>query len=377
MKSEQLIAQPGGDWQPSSNLGQADLVIYFGLREALEDGRLFKALQQRYPEAAVVGCSTGGQILDDDVSDDTATAVALDFNTTSVKLSVQKVTDNGTSDEYGKAIGSELAGPDLAGIFLLSDGLSVNGSELTAGVIDEVGPEISLSGGLAGDGSAFQKTLVGGNAPPAEKVIVGIGFYGPDIKVHTGSNGGWDQFGPRRTITRSEGNVLYELDGRPALDLYERYLGDEAAGLPGTALLFPLKIMDPERPDHDIVRTILSVDKDARTMTFAGNMPQGWMAQLMRGRFSELAAGSGDAARQACYGAKQENALALLVSCIGRRLLMGQMIADEIEAAIDEIGPNNAIMGFYSYGEIAPHKVSRIAELHNQTMTITMISESA
>jgi len=376
MKSEQLIAKPGGHWQPSTNLGQADLVLYFGIRDALEDGHLFKALQQRYPAAAIVGCSTGGQILGDDVTDEIATAVALDFDTTSVKLSVQKITDDNTSNDYGRTIGRELAGPDLAGVFLLSDGISVNGSELTAGLVAELGPDVSLSGGMAGDGAAFKRTLVGGNASPAENVIVAVGFYGPKINIQTGSSGGWDVFGPHRSITRSIGNVLYELDGRPALDLYERYLGDEAAGLPGTALLFPLKISDPKRPEHDIVRTILSVDRIAKTMTFAGNVPQGWTAQLMRGRFSELAAGSADAARQACGGTKKENALALLVSCIGRRLLMGQMVADEIEAATAEIGPDNAILGFYSYGEIAPHKISHIAELHNQTMTITMISES-
>jgi hypothetical protein len=132
-------------------------------------------------------------------------------------------------------------------------------------------------------------------------------------------------------MTRSRGNVLFEFDGGPALDLYERYLGEEEArGLPGSGLLFPLRIFDPERPDHDIVRTILAVDHQARSMTFAGDVPEGWTAQLMRGNFDRLAAGAAMAARQAAAQCRGENGsgenrsgdqVAILVSCIGRRLL--------------------------------------------------------
>jgi hypothetical protein len=376
MKSEKLVAKPGSLWQAPAQPIAADLVMYFGLREALEDGRLFAALRALYPDAAIVGCSTGGQILDDDVTDDVATAVAMQFEATQVKLSVEAITDSTASAAYGRAIGRTLAAPELAGVLVLSDGLAVNGSELTAGLVAELGPDIPLSGGLAGDGAAFTRTLVSGNAPPVDNLVVAVGLYGPKLKMRTGSGGGWDEFGPRRTVTSAVGNVLYALDGQPALDLYERYLGEEAAQLPGSALLFPLKISDPARPEHDIVRTVLSIDRDAKSMTFAGDVPQGWTAQLMRGRFDQLAEGSADAARQARGDAAEENGVALLISCIGRRLLMGQMVSEEIEAASAELA-GNLMVGFYSYGEIAPHAVSRIAELHNQTMTITTIAEAA
>jgi hypothetical protein len=201
------------------------------------------------------------------------------------------------------------------------------------------------------------------------------------VRIGHGSAGGWDQFGPRRRVTRSSGNVLYELDGEPALDLYERYLGEDAKGLPSTALLFPLRVYDPARPDHDIVRTILAVDHVARSMTFAGDVPEGWIAQLMRGNFDRLAAGAAKAARDAqtqidatSHGGDE---LALLVSCIGRRLLMGQNTLDEVEAAGAELGQQVKRIGFYSYGEISPHRASGMSQLHNQTMTITTISEAA
>jgi hypothetical protein len=275
-------------------------------------------------------------------------------------------------------IAERLLTPDLAGIFILSDGLNVNGSELVAGITEVIGPHIPLTGGFAGDGPQFEETLVGANCAPRSRMVAGIGFYGSAIRIGHGSAGGWDVFGPWRTITRSQGNVLFELDGEPALDLYERYLGDEAEGLPGTGLLFPLQIENPDNADHRIVRTILAVDRDKRSLTFAGDIPQGWSAQLMRGNFDHLSHGAADAARQATEGladGQAANGVALLVSCIGRRLLMGQRVSEEIEAAGAVLGTQFARLGFYSYGEISPHAVSGICELHNQTMTITTITE--
>lgn len=315
------------------------------------------------------------------MTDDEIAAVALRFAATKLRLACESVESSTRSRACGEAIGRGLGADDLAGIFVLSDGLNVNGSELVAGITHVVGRGVPVTGGLAGDGARFQETLVGGDCPPRNHTVAAVGFYGNAIRIGHGSAGGWDEFGPRRQITRSQGNVLFELDGEPALDLYERYLGeDEAKGLPGTALLFPLRIRDPERPGHDIVRTVLAVDRSARSMTFAGDMPQGRAGQLMRGNFDRLAAGAADAAQQAtaklgdaANGAK----LAVLVSCIGRRLLMGQHTVDELEAAGSEVGAKVPRLGFYSYGEISPHSSSGLCELHNQTMTVTTIAETA
>jgi hypothetical protein len=285
------------------------------------------------------------------------------------------------SFERGQSIGRKLAAPDLAGIFVLSDGLNINGSRLVEGIASIVGKNLPLTGGLAGDGDAFVETVVGANFAPRPHVVAAVGFYGNAIRIGHGSAGGWDQFGPRRRVTRSAGNVLYELDNEPALDLYERYLGEDAAGLPSTALLFPLRIYDPANPEQDIVRTILSVDHKARTMTFAGDVPEGWVAQLMRGNFDRLAAGAAQAAREAQTAMTAANhggdEVALLVSCIGRRLLMGQNTLDEVEAAGSELSAHAKRIGFYSYGEISPHRASGVSQLHNQTMTITTIAEAA
>jgi hypothetical protein len=332
--------------------GDADLVLFFGARAALECGTRYRQLRERFPKAHILGCSSGGQILNDDVTDDEIAGAALRFERTRLRLASEPAPAGDCSRACGEAIGRTLAASDLAGVFVLSDGLNVNGSELVAGMTGVIDRNVPVTGGLAGDGARFQETLVGADCAPRNHMVGAIGFYGDAIRIGHGSAGGWDEFGPHRRITRSRGNVLYELDGEPALDLYQRYLGEEdSKGLPGTALLFPLRIHDPGRPDHDIVRTVLAVDRAARSMTFAGDMPQGWVGQLMRGNFDRLAAGAAKAARQACSELNDGGhgtQLAVLVSCIGRRLLMGQHTLDEVEAAGAEIGAKVPRLGFYS-----------------------------
>lgn len=368
-------------WQPDMLAREApDLALYFGSRQSLAENAPFDALKTLCPHAHILCCSTGGQIQNNEIVDDKISGVALKFDATKLKAVSQKVTDAADSRRCGKAIGKELAAADLAGAFVLSDGLHVNGSDLVAGIASEIGA-VPITGGLAGDGSQFVETLVGCDHQPESHVVGAIGFYGSAIKIGHGSAGGWDVFGPKRRITQSKGNVLLELDGRPALDLYERYLGeDEVKGLPSSALLFPLQIHDPAHPEHEIVRTVLAVDRERKSMTFAGEMPTGWIAQLMRGTFHRLAEGAAMAATQAREGLQRyrdNDGVAILISCIGRRLLMGQRSLEEIEAAGAALGSHLHKFGFYSYGEISPHATSGMCDLHNQTMTVTTITEAA
>ena len=381
MRADQLSWSEASGWRADCGIPEkADLVLYFGTRQTLTCGRRYDELRAMFPDAHILGCSTGGQISSDDVTDDEIASVALSFDRTGLRIASEANPSAAQSRACGENIGRALAGDDLAGIFVLSDGLNVNGSALVAGITSMVGEGVSLTGGLAGDGAEFKQTLVGGDCAPRPNTVAAVGFYGKSVRIGHGSAGGWDEFGPRRRITRSNGSVLYELDGEPALDLYTRYLGEEADGLPGTALLFPLRIRDPQRPEYDLVRTVLAVDRDARSMTFAGDMPEGWVAQLMRGNFDRLAAGAADAARQAAAGISEAgtgDGVAIMVSCIGRRLLMGQRIVDEVEAVGAELGRQMPRLGFYSYGEISPHGPSGACQLHNQTMTVTAIAEAA
>lgn len=380
MYSQQITWNLQAGWTPAvDHPEKVALIFYFGARDVLACGTRYHELRKMFPAAHILGCSTGGQINNSDVNDEGIVAAAIRFDSTQLRLVDRHITDASHSWDCGEAIGKELDADDLAGVFLLSDGLNVNGSELVNGLVSAIGSGIPLTGGLAGDGANFTETLVGGDCVPRSRMVVGIGFYGKTIRIGHGSAGGWDLFGPRRQVTRAAGNVLFELDGEPALDLYERYLGpEESKDLPGSALVFPIQVHDAEQPDSAVVRTVLAVDHEKRSVTFAGDIPQGWTAQLMRGNFDRLAEGAADAARQAQTGlkcAKDEHQFSILVSCIGRRLLMGQRTSDETEAAAAELGAGTLRLGFYSYGEISPHSKSGICELHNQTMTVTSFAE--
>ena len=209
--------------------------------------------------------------------------------------------------------------------------------------------------------------------------MIGVGFYGSALKVGYGSLGGWDPFGLERTITRSKDNVLYELDGQPALKLYKEYLGEEQAkGLPGTGLLFPLRLrMKSGGKEAEVVRTILAVDEKEQSMTFAGDMPEGTQVSLMKANFDRLVDGAAGAASMSVESLGSNKAqLAILISCIGRKLVLKERVEEEIEAVRGVIGNEAAIIGFYSYGELCPVAATeKQCELHNQTMTITTFRE--
>lgn len=369
-------------WRGADALREpAQLVLYFGGREGLAGGERYRELRGLYPDGHIVGCSTGGQIHGDEVADDEVVAVALCFARTQVRLVDEVIESREASRACGARLARQVMVEDLAGLFVLSDGLSVNGGELLAGITEVLGPDVPVTGGLAGDGTQFEQTLVGADGEPLPNRVAAIGFYGASFRFAHGCAGGWDVFGPRRKVTKSEGSVVVELDGEPPLDLYTRYLGDEeAAAMPGSGLAFPLRIHDEAEPHRQIVRSVFAVDRNAGTLTFAADIPEGCTAQLMRANFDSLAAGAGEAGRQARSALAdgiEGDKLAILVSCTGRRRVMGQRTQDELDAVAAELGDDVVRIGFYSYGEIAPPAATGRCELHNQTMTVTMIAEAA
>ena len=379
MKTEQRQWTTEGGWMEAKTSGisdSADLVLVFGSRTLLEDPAKFDEVKSFYPSANIIMGSTSGEIMEDLVYDDSLVVTAIDFEKTELRFASMSIDDAKDSHDAGVQMAEKLKGEGLCHVFLLSDGLHVNGSEIVKGINSALDKDVPCTGGLAGDAANFEKTLVGLNAAPQESQIVAVGFYGDSLEVGYGSVGGWDNFGAERLVTRSEGNVLYELDGQSALDLYKMYLGDKATELPGSALLFPLGLKFDEDSDT-IVRTVLAVDDESNSMTFAGDIPEGCYVRLMKANFDKLIEGANLAAEHTTQkGGDSGDKLALLISCVGRKLILGQRIDEEVEAVMDVLGDGTTITGFYSYGEISPVVESARCELHNQTMTITTFAES-
>jgi hypothetical protein len=377
VKIEQQYWTAGEGWKKEfegSLGGNASLVLVFGAGRILGDVARMGEIRALYPGSMILGCSTSGEICGIRVRDDSLVVTAVRFERTELKL-VHAIVDAGDDSlNAGRCLAKSLPTQHLVHVLVLSDGLKVNGSELARGLRENLPANVAVTGGMAGDGAAFEQTLVDADSTPCEGVIAALGFYGEHLKVGYGSLGGWDSFGPERLITRSKGNVLYELDGCSALELYKKYLGENDAG-PAEALLFPLSLRTGV-DGRALVRSVMSVNEEDKSMTFAGDMPEGSYARLMKANFDRLIDGAEDAAHASIeiLGSTEPD-LALLVSCVGRKLVLKQRIEEEVEGVRKVLGNSTVLAGFYSYGEICPHGAITKCELHNQTMTITTFSE--
>jgi len=366
-----------GAWSspPSSELdSDRTLVVAFGARGLADNPKPFADLRAAFPTSAIIGCSGSGEILNDRLHDDTLSVGLSRLPNSRLAQAFAPVRDRGDSFRAGDLLARQLEGPGLKGVLVFTDGLNVNGSELARGLASVLPPGVTVTGGLAGDADKFQSTWTLLGDKLGSNMAVAIGFYGDRVRIGHGSKGGWDAFGPERRVTRSSGNVLFELDGKPALSLYKQYLGEKAAGLPGSALLFPLSLRSSAQADQMLVRTVLAVSEADNSMTFAGDVPEGSSVQLMRANFDRLVAGAAEATRQANSIVPSNPCLAIGVSCVGRRLVLGQRTADEIESTFDLLPEGSKMVGFYSYGELSPTSTGR-CELHNQTMTLSIICE--
>lgn len=349
-------------------------VFVFGDSHHLDDDSPIAEVAAAYPNSHLLGCSTSGEILEAHLHDNGVAVAVVQFDQTPLQSASTSVQDASGSHDAGLALARALPEQDLRGVIVFSDGHDVNGSELIRGLRTILPDSVVITGGLAGDGDRFQRTWVLRQGRPAQRHIQALGLYGDHVRIGHGSEGGWDVFGPERLVTESSGNVLAKLDNEPALTLYKKYLGDEALGLPATALLYPLAVRDED--GYTIVRTVLAVDEEKQTLTFAGDIPTGSRARFMMANNDRLVEGAAQSARNTCRICGPEDPVfALAVSCVGRRLVLGERTEEELEAVLDVLPRGSAMVGFYSYGEISPSGVGPCA-LHNQTMTLTAISEA-
>lgn len=354
---------------------EATLVLAFGERIFLENTQPYTFLKKRYPNSVIVICSTSGQISNSGLVENSLVITAMTFEKTTIKTSETDIQVNSDIQSLGNTIKSELFSDDLKSILVISEGSFVNGTELITELNRQTNNAIPIFGGLAGDEYHFEKTIVGLNADATQGKIVAIGFYGENIHFGFACEGGWTDFGPEREVTQSDKNILYKIGDRFALDLYKEYLGKYAEELPGSSLYFPLSMKEDENK-KPVVRTILSIDEKNKSMTFAGNIPLGSRVRLMKGNFDKLVDASYQAAHEIKEHQNKNPQLALLVSCVGRKIVLGNRTEEEIEAVKEVFGKNLLVCGFYSHGEIAP-TINKVAcELHNQTITITTLYES-
>lgn len=379
MKIQQILIDDQSDKEiifssPGFSATKANLVLAFGEREFLESSLPYKKLKEIYSEAQIVICSTSGQISNLNIVENKIVSTAIELEKSTIKIAEIDLLKNKNIEELGLVVKNELLDKDLKLIIVISEGSFVNGTELVNELEKQTNYSLPIFGGLAGDKVAFLKTIVGLNQDAKEGKVVVIGFYGETLNFGSGCEGGWSDYGPEREVTLSEKNVLYKIGDRYALDIYKEYLGKYADDLPSSALYFPLS-MKETKDSSSVVRTILSIDEKTKSMTFAGNIPRGSLVRLMKGNFDKLIDASYRAASQAFSSHSKEPDLAIVVSCVGRKIVLGNRIDEEFEA-VKEVSGKTLLCGFYSYGEISPVKDYKFCELHNQTLAILTIREN-
>jgi hypothetical protein len=364
-------------------LDGCQVLIVFAAVDWFGHGGLAKRLREACPQAEIIGCSTAGELTADGMADGSLVITGIHFEHTRARVA---------SFEFGHAADSVAAGRQLAhrlgeekptAVFVLGPGVDINGTALLAGLRETLGAEVPISGGLAGDAGRFERSWVVTREGESSRRVAALALYGQRLIAGYGSVGGWRPFGPRRRVTRAEGNVLFELDGQPALDLYKRYLGEHAGALPASGLLFPFAMVR-ENGDGggeaapELIRTILGIDAARGALILAGDVSDATHLQLMHASTDALVDGAHSAAENAfaLHGGQRRPDVALLVSCVGRKLVMGGRTDEEIEAVAHVLGDRVPLAGFYSNGEIAPGVTGVGCELHNQTMTVTLWGEA-
>lgn len=369
-----------GEWVKKSLSGhinneKVQLVLCFGHKDLLKQKDIYHHVRQQFLNAAIIMSSTAGEVYQDTVIDNSLVVAALEFEKTDVKTA--SVNINNFSNSYVAALqlARKLPEEKLVHVLVFSDGNIVNGSELVKGMAAGTAKNVMVTGGLAGDGANFTSTWVGLNEMPVEGRIVAVGFYGDNITITHGSQGGWDVFGMEKRITKSKSNVLFEIENENVLELYKKYLGEQANNLPGSALLFPLSVVIPGA-GKPVVRTILSINENEKSMTFAGDVPEGSKVRFMKANFDRLIEAATAATKNTLINHNNSPAFSLLISCVGRKLILGERIAEEVKAVNDLYDNKTAIAGFYSYGEISPFNEGNDCQLHNQTITITSFYEN-
>lgn len=380
MKTQQLILKkPEFTSLDLKNLKAIEphLLFVFGGADFFKSQEQGKGLKSEFPEAFIIGCSTAGEISDKGVSDNSLVITGLHSEKAKMRSTRKAILNISESYQCGHGIGAELSDPELTSIYVLGKGVGVNGVSLINGIRSGAGSDVIITGGLAGDDGKFVETWTHLDGVSSNEEVVAIGFYGKGLSVGYGSAGGWKSFGPIRTVTKSSGNIVYGINGAPALDVYKKYLGDRAKDLPGAGLHFPFALLDQNGGETGVVRTIFGIIEKDEALVFGGDIPEGSNFRLMFSDTEKLTDGAALAAEESLAKMGDSDSLALLVSCVGRRLVLGNDIDEEIDAVRKVIKLPNHITGFYSNGEISPVKGATESRLHNQTMTITLFSEKS
>jgi hypothetical protein len=359
----------------NKRLGQAPDACWLFSAPLQGLGDLIRGICESAGTDRLIGCTTSGEISSEGQSINSAVLGGIVSG--SIEFEFVRVQGLRKDSEAAgrKLVASLSTTPRYLQIF--SDGLTGNGCALLKGITDSFGINVPVAGGAAGDNGDFRKTLQFDRGRIYSDAVCGIAFYG-DFQLGTAVRSGWMPIGLSKQVTKAHGKVVYELNGEPALNVFERFLGQHAEKLPAIGVEYPLGFMKPAsgvQQDHQyILRATMSVDRKERSITFAGEIPEGAMVNLTCGDKDSVLAATDIAAREARSAIGDATPeIIFCYSCMARRIVLGSRIGEEIDRIRMQFGPQVPILGFYSYGEYCPIGAAACNNLHNETITLSVL----
>jgi len=366
---------------------KANLLIVFSSVQ-YDQEQMLDGVRSVESDALLVGCSTAGEITTQGpVPRHSVAVMALSSDSMHFFVGVGE-NIAASPREAGRRAADALkaaAGEPLKACMMFPDVLVGNGADIVRGVLDSLGPHFPLVGGAPGDDFLFKKTFQYVNDRVYSGAVVTLGITGT---FHTGIGvkHGWVPVGKPMIATKSEGSVLHEVDGKPAINVYEDYFGKERARelrektLAQLAITYPLG-MKVAGGDELLIRDPISVDQSG-SITCAAEIPQGSEIRLMVGSREKAVEVAKEAAEDAVSQLEGASPKAVIIfNCIARNKLFGDRSGEEIDAIQSAIGATVPLIGFYTYGEQAPlgGEVRNIEKcnpaFHNETVVIFVIGE--
>lgn len=334
-----------------------------------------RALNDKFPNSQIVGFTTAGHFFNETIHDSEAIYSAIQLEQSEVVCQSFNLNDFDSSEHLGVQIGRAFEKIEhLKGLTIISDGSVIDGTDLMRGINARINSSIPVFGGMAGDQGRFEETHVGLNEMPKPGNTVAIGFVGDRIQVKAACQDGWSKMGMEFTITKSEGNILYELDNENAYNtLYRLLESQNEEEFAVNTIRYPFQLSTAEK--NDIIRTPLAIDHENKVITYAGHMPQGQNVSLMKATAMDLL-DCASGASEKIDPKKEENAFAMAISCLGRRAVLDDLANEEYAEVKGVFGEKTNVFGFYSYGEYSRlNNENNHCLLHNQTFTVALVTE--
>lgn len=364
-----------------AELGRApDLVILFSSAR-YDAARVLEGVHSRLPAAVpLVGCSAYAEI--DNEQALTSSVVAMGLVLEGIEVRTFQVAGRGVdSFAAGRDAGRGLRefAPDL--VITFPDVLTMNATRFLLGLQDALGKGMPIVGGASADDGAFKATYQIHGREALSGGAVGVALKGP-LTIVTAAKSGYTPVGATHASTRVEnGNVLLEIDGRPALDIYRDYLGERVAQMPAVSIEFPIAVVGgiegaPRRADDELllVRAILGVDEARGALLLGGDVPEGAAIRVTRATKEDVVRGAEEATMTALE-AMPAPEVALIFSCMSRKSVLGPRFKDECRASFARLPEGLPKIGFYTFGELSP--VQGTTMHHESTYTIVLLKASS